>query len=52
MMNEIIAAVIAYGAWRGMLNRTDIATLRLKGYTVVVLGDGPDADNSFDVEVS
>jgi hypothetical protein len=51
-VDEVIAAVIAYGSWRGSLNRADIATLRLGGYTVRVMSDGPDADGRFDVEVS
>jgi hypothetical protein len=49
-MNEIIAQIIIHGFWRGTLNRADMATLRLLGYTVRVMGD-LDGD-SFDVEVS
>lgn len=48
----IIAAVERDGSWRGSLGRGDIAALRLKGYTVRVLSDGPDAQGRFDVEVS
>jgi hypothetical protein len=50
-MNEIIAEVIAYGSWRGMLNRTQIAELRLKGHQVRVMSDIGEGD-LFDVEVS
>ena len=51
-MNEIIAAVLRDGSWRGPLNRADIATLRLSGYRVVRKSDEPDKDGCFDVEVS
>lgn len=51
MIDDVIAAVIAYGAWRGTLDRATIALLRLKGYTVRVMSDNTEAD-LFDVEVS
>jgi len=49
MIETVIAAVEEHGYWRGTLNRAAMALLRLRGYTVRVLGG---ADDAWDVEVT